>query len=139
MPKRINDFTTKKDKRYIKSFQWCFYCQSKTTVVHVEHIIPLAKGGSSDLSNLTGSCRRCNCYKHTLTMVEFLSNVVWKRNLEYRRFHYHKNNLRRLRRKNKQPFQQEFLCKKIRKLVARHSYLTRIIDSITNEKYRINV
>ena len=35
--------------------------------MHVEHIIPLASGGSSDESNLCLSCAWCNSYKGSIT------------------------------------------------------------------------
>jgi 5-methylcytosine-specific restriction endonuclease McrA len=43
-------------------------CQScgKTTQqspLHIDHIIPLAKGGTNDLSNLHTLCQRCNLGK----------------------------------------------------------------------------
>ncbi len=40
-------------------------CQScgETTNLEVDHIIPLAKGGTNDLSNFQTLCRRCNSKK----------------------------------------------------------------------------
>jgi 5-methylcytosine-specific restriction endonuclease McrA len=46
----------------------CEYCQlhqddSPLAVLHVEHIIPKAHGGSDDLGNLAPACIDCNLHK----------------------------------------------------------------------------
>src|SRR6266581_3860961 len=45
----------------------CEYCQTAQEIsgaqMHIEHIIPLAQGGSSDASNLCMACAWCNSYK----------------------------------------------------------------------------
>lgn len=47
----------------------CGYCRTSSRVtgqpLTVEHIIPLARGGTSDEENLWLSCRRCNEFKGT--------------------------------------------------------------------------
>lgn len=47
----------------------CEYCLAQAKYSHdpfsVEHIIPLAKGGTDDLENLAWSCLGCNNYKFT--------------------------------------------------------------------------
>lgn len=48
----------------------CFYCPEKATTR--DHIIPLAKGGTDDISNIIPACKSCNCKKHTRTIGEFL-------------------------------------------------------------------
>ena len=49
----------------------CGYCQMQQAVVgiplHIEHIIPLAVGGTSGEDNLWLSCAVCNNYKGTQT------------------------------------------------------------------------
>jgi len=49
----------------------CGYCQTQQAVVgiplHVEHIIPEAAGGSSEIDNLWLACAVCNNYKGTQT------------------------------------------------------------------------
>jgi hypothetical protein len=44
----------------------CVYCGRKPPEVelHVDHVIPVAKGGSNELHNLVAACRDCNLGKH---------------------------------------------------------------------------
>lgn len=41
----------------------CAYCGAETEDPHIDHIHPLSKGGTNDLSNLTVSCPACNIKK----------------------------------------------------------------------------
>ena len=47
----------------------CEYCLSPVSFAihtfHIEHIVPLALGGQTTLSNLAYSCGGCNSFKHT--------------------------------------------------------------------------
>lgn len=47
----------------------CGYCKTSLLIsgaqLHVEHIIPLARGGSSEKENLWVACAWCNSYKGT--------------------------------------------------------------------------
>ncbi|MBE7468961.1 MAG: HNH endonuclease [Anaerolineae bacterium] len=49
----------------------CGYCQTQQAVIgiplHIEHIIPLALGGSSNEDNLWLACSACNNYKGVQT------------------------------------------------------------------------
>ena len=49
----------------------CGYCQTQQAVVgmplHIDHIIPEAAGGSSEIGNLWLACPLCNNYKGTQT------------------------------------------------------------------------
>ena len=48
-----------------KSGFCCVYCGRKAPDVqlHVDHIVPVALGGSNDLSNLVAACSECNIGK----------------------------------------------------------------------------
>ncbi len=48
----------------------CAYCGS-TENLHVDHVIPLVGGGSSELDNLVTACRECNCGKSGRTVEEW--------------------------------------------------------------------
>jgi hypothetical protein len=50
----------------------CFYCGVKADVIHMDHVVPLAKGGRHAPANVVVSCGRCNVRKHAM----FLS--VWR-------------------------------------------------------------
>lgn len=51
----------------------CAYCRVRLTTAKPEpdHIIPLARGGSSELDNLILACHRCNVCKGELTGEEW--------------------------------------------------------------------
>jgi hypothetical protein len=68
----------KADTRYLKAglrFQvltrdnfTCQYCgasprKNSTTILHVDHIVPLSKGGTTTIDNLITSCELCNLGK----------------------------------------------------------------------------
>jgi len=38
----------------------CFWCNVKLNKIHMDHYIPLKRGGSNDASNLVASCPKCN-------------------------------------------------------------------------------
>lgn len=49
----------------------CFYCKSKLDIFHVDHKIPLSRGGLHDENNLCLACPSCNLKKHAKTEEEF--------------------------------------------------------------------
>jgi hypothetical protein len=52
----------------------CAYCDVQNVPLEVEHIHPLAKGGTNRLSNLTLACVPCNRAKGTQDIREFLAH-----------------------------------------------------------------
>jgi 5-methylcytosine-specific restriction endonuclease McrA len=40
----------------------CYYCQ-KAPAKHVDHVIPISKGGLHSIGNLVGACAKCNLTK----------------------------------------------------------------------------
>uniref|UniRef100_A0A7C4TW92 HNH endonuclease n=1 Tax=Caldisericum exile TaxID=693075 RepID=A0A7C4TW92_9BACT len=54
----------------MKSNGKCFYCGNEPT--GIDHLIPLNKGGTEDISNKVLCCRKCNSKKHTRTLENFL-------------------------------------------------------------------
>lgn len=51
----------------------CFYCGSKSTEMHDDHKLPLAKGGTDHWWNLARACAACNLSKGAKTAEEFLT------------------------------------------------------------------
>lgn len=49
----------------------CVYCGEESGTLEIEHIVPLARGGSDDFTNLTLACKPCNLQKRTQTAAEF--------------------------------------------------------------------
>jgi 5-methylcytosine-specific restriction endonuclease McrA len=49
--------------------QPCAYCGDKA--VHVDHVTPIARVGTSDVENLVAACRPCNLAKGQRTALEF--------------------------------------------------------------------
>lgn len=49
----------------------CVYCWTKADRLAIEHIVPVARGGTDELTNLTLACRSCNSSKGTKTAAEF--------------------------------------------------------------------
>ncbi len=70
MPRK---YISKADKETVRlrANYCCEYCQSledfATEPFSIEHIIPLAKGGLDELTNLALACLGCNSYKHIKT------------------------------------------------------------------------
>jgi hypothetical protein len=49
----------------------CVYCGDADCSLEVEHIVPVVRGGTDEMTNLTVSCRTCNLAKRTRTATEF--------------------------------------------------------------------
>jgi 5-methylcytosine-specific restriction endonuclease McrA len=49
----------------------CIYCGRFAT--EIDHLIPISRGGTGELSNLAPACRNCNSRKNDMTYSEFLS------------------------------------------------------------------
>lgn len=46
----------------------CQYCGEKDSKLECDHILPVSKGGQTELDNLTTSCRSCNRSKGAKTI-----------------------------------------------------------------------
>lgn len=47
---------------------------NKETTLEIDHIVPVSKGGTNDLTNLQTLCKKCNRAKHTRTWVGGVSS-----------------------------------------------------------------
>lgn len=50
----------------------CTYCGERGGRLECDHVVPVARGGSDDPSNLTTACRDCNRSKRDKTLEEWL-------------------------------------------------------------------
>lgn len=68
----INDFDKSMIKEVMKYFEnRCGYCGVKLKDYHIEHVIPLSRGGSHTKSNIIVSCPSCNYDKNTKRLEEW--------------------------------------------------------------------
>lgn len=72
---QVLDYNLAQLRALVASAEACPYCQGTVTVASfsVDHALPLAHGGRTQLHNLVVCCRRCNHIKGTLTAPEYLS------------------------------------------------------------------
>jgi 5-methylcytosine-specific restriction endonuclease McrA len=57
------------------SCQWCGIVISKPSHRHVDHIIPLSRGGTHSAETLCIMCTRCNLSKHDMMPQEFMRKL----------------------------------------------------------------
>lgn len=53
----------------------CHYCARDDAPLTVDHVIPVSRGGSDDISNLVAACRSCNSKKNRRTPAEWANGV----------------------------------------------------------------
>lgn len=51
----------------------CAYCAKRGVRLECDHVIPVSRGGSNELSNLVAACRPCNRRKRAKTPAEWLA------------------------------------------------------------------
>jgi len=56
----------------IKHNNCCFYCKQILISVHMDHIVPLCKGGEHKIENLVPSCKKCNLSKGSKLITEWI-------------------------------------------------------------------
>jgi 5-methylcytosine-specific restriction endonuclease McrA len=51
----------------------CYYCKVKLSKAwHADHVVPLSKGGSNDISNIVIACPKCNQSKYNKMLHEWI-------------------------------------------------------------------
>lgn len=53
----------------------CYYCRSKVRKYHIDHIVPISKGGLHRIDNLCASCVKCNLSKGAKLLAEWVKNL----------------------------------------------------------------
>jgi len=53
----------------------CPYCGNLFTDGHIDHIVPVSKGGTNEKNNLVYCCATCNHRKHSKSLEEFMSQT----------------------------------------------------------------
>jgi len=51
---------------------YCPYCNQKIDDGHIDHIVPVIKGGTNDRDNLVYCCATCNMSKGSKSLLEFM-------------------------------------------------------------------
>jgi 5-methylcytosine-specific restriction endonuclease McrA len=72
--KREGDVTTAQLLELQQTAKSCYWCGKKLTAktqVHIDHYIPLSKGGGHTLSNLVVACKKCNITKNSKDPQDF--------------------------------------------------------------------
>jgi len=68
---------SRRDMQRLMNAESCYLCGCNLTGErHIDHIIPLSRGGRHSIGNLAAACPTCNMRKHTLTPVEFRARKV---------------------------------------------------------------
>ena len=50
----------------------CPYCNRQIAGGHIDHVVPVSKGGTNDRENLVWACAPCNMQKHDKGLIEFM-------------------------------------------------------------------
>lgn len=64
---------------YLRDGLACAYCGvgvEQGAVMHLDHVMPVERGGDNDAKNLVTSCERCNLAKGARTVAQFADSVA---------------------------------------------------------------
>lgn len=65
------DWNVMREQVFARDNYTCTYCGAKTDKPHCDHVVPVSRGGASDLANLTTACPPCNFGKSGKTLDEW--------------------------------------------------------------------
>lgn len=66
-----------RNRIFLRDGPRCNYCGDTRGPYHIDHIIPLSRGGTNDEKNLCVSCATCNLDKGNLLLSEWMA-VEWE-------------------------------------------------------------
>jgi 5-methylcytosine-specific restriction endonuclease McrA len=77
LKKKNSSISSEDIKNLIKNATKCYWCGKKLTKdnTHIDHYVPLSKGGLHELENLVVSCNKCNLTKSAKDPIEFANSV----------------------------------------------------------------
>ena len=56
----------------------CFWCETECNEnYHLDHIVPISKGGRNSLCNIAISCQPCNNKKSDKDLTQWLEEIGW--------------------------------------------------------------
>ena len=75
--KKDGDVTTQEILKLKQNIKVCYWCNEslKNKKIHIDHYIPLSKGGKHTISNLVISCEKCNLSKHNKDPFKFANEI----------------------------------------------------------------
>lgn len=75
--KKQGDMTTTQLLRLRQNAKVCYWCgvSLKKVKVHIDHYVPLSKGGLHTMSNLVVSCGKCNQIKSAKDPIKFANSI----------------------------------------------------------------
>lgn len=59
----------------LKQRRRCAICKKQLTKFHIDHIMPVAKGGSHEIGNLQILCPKCNLRKHATHPIDYMQKL----------------------------------------------------------------
>ncbi len=68
-----------KIKIYARDRHTCVYCGRAGGHLEIDHVLPVSRGGTSDLDNLVTACYECNHAKHAKTIEEWQAQLPERR------------------------------------------------------------
>jgi 5-methylcytosine-specific restriction endonuclease McrA len=75
---REGDLTQEEWEHVVSLFDSrCAYCGEKLQKPHIDHVIPLSRGGLHTMSNVVPACVSCNSRKHAQTPEEAGMEIIW--------------------------------------------------------------
>lgn len=74
---KTGDVTTQQLQELYENSKFCYWCNTnlKNKKIHLDHYIPLSKGGEHTLSNLVVSCPHCNLSKNAKDPYSFANSL----------------------------------------------------------------
>lgn len=72
--KSKSHYTSEDITQLLHNLSWCcFWCKQPVVQYHIDHIVPLSRGGSNAASNITIACPQCNLRKRNKLPNEWLA------------------------------------------------------------------